>query len=113
MYSRMVLSSPAVATQRPSGEMATARIGRSCPRSTVAEAEALRKQVLPMLAAIRHVPALPLDIHIQIWSSMGGFNRMWEGSEMARVTVDKIPPEFEEAVQQAADECPVEAIVVE
>ena len=35
------------------------------------------------------------------------------GSEMARVTVDKIPPEFEDAVQQAADECPVEAIVVE
>jgi ferredoxin len=35
------------------------------------------------------------------------------GSEMARVTVDDIPPEFEDAVQQAADECPVEAIVID
>ena len=35
------------------------------------------------------------------------------GSEMARVIVDKVPPESEDAVQQAADECPVEAIVIE
>jgi ferredoxin len=35
------------------------------------------------------------------------------GSDMAEVTVDEVPPEFEEAVQQAADECPVEAIIVE
>jgi len=35
------------------------------------------------------------------------------GSDMAQVKVDEVPPEFEEAVQQAADECPVEAIVVE
>ncbi|MHC4157601.1 MAG: ferredoxin [Planctomycetota bacterium] len=35
------------------------------------------------------------------------------GSEMARVIVAEVPPEFEDAVQQAADECPVEAIVVE
>jgi ferredoxin len=35
------------------------------------------------------------------------------GSDMAEVTVDEVPAEFEEAVQQAADECPVEAIVVE
>jgi ferredoxin len=35
------------------------------------------------------------------------------GSDMAQVIVDEVPPEFEEAVQQAAEECPVEAIVVE
>jgi ferredoxin len=35
------------------------------------------------------------------------------GTDMAEVIVDEVPAEFEEAVQQAADECPVEAIVVE
>ncbi len=35
------------------------------------------------------------------------------GSDMAQVIVDEVPPEFEEAVQQAADECPAEAIAVE
>ena len=35
------------------------------------------------------------------------------GSDMAEVTVDKVPAEHEDAVQQAADECPVEAIIVE
>jgi len=35
------------------------------------------------------------------------------GPEMAQVKVDEVPPEFEDAVQQAADECPVEAIVIE
>ena len=35
------------------------------------------------------------------------------GEDMAQVTVDQVPAEFEEAVQQAADECPVEAIVIE
>lgn len=34
------------------------------------------------------------------------------GPDMAQVTVDEVPPEFEDAVQQAADECPSEAIVV-
>ena len=34
------------------------------------------------------------------------------GDEMAQVMVDEIPTEHEDAVQQAADECPVEAIVV-
>jgi ferredoxin len=33
--------------------------------------------------------------------------------EMAIVIVDEVPEEFEEAVQQAADECPVEAIIVD
>ena len=35
------------------------------------------------------------------------------GSDIAEVLEDTVPAEFEEAVQQAADECPVEAIVVE
>jgi ferredoxin len=35
------------------------------------------------------------------------------GDEMAVVIVDEIPAEHEDAVQQAADECPVEAIIVE
>jgi ferredoxin len=35
------------------------------------------------------------------------------GPDIAEVIVDEVPPEFEDAVQQAADECPVSAIVVE
>jgi len=35
------------------------------------------------------------------------------GDEMAQVIVEVVPPELEDTVQQAADECPVEAIVIE
>ena len=35
------------------------------------------------------------------------------GDDMAEVIVNEVPAEHEDAVQQAADECPVEAIVVE
>ncbi len=35
------------------------------------------------------------------------------GSDVAEVTVDEVPAEFEEAVQQAADECPSESIIIE
>ena len=35
------------------------------------------------------------------------------GDIVAEVAVEKAPPQFEDAVQQAADECPVEAIAVE
>ncbi len=35
------------------------------------------------------------------------------GDQMAEVIVDEVPPEYEDAVQQAADECPVEAIIVD
>jgi ferredoxin len=35
------------------------------------------------------------------------------GDDIAEVIADVVPPEFEEAAQQAADECPVEAIIVE
>ena len=35
------------------------------------------------------------------------------GDDIARVLVAEVPAEHEEAVQQAADECPAEAIIVE
>ena len=35
------------------------------------------------------------------------------GDDMAQVVIEQVPPEFEDAVQQAADECPIEAIIVE
>lgn len=41
---------------------------------------------LPQLASIRKVVDLPLDVHIQLWTSMGGYNRIYETPEIARVT---------------------------
>jgi len=35
------------------------------------------------------------------------------GDDMAQTIVDEVPPEQEDTVQQAADECPVEAIIIE
>ena len=35
------------------------------------------------------------------------------GDDIAEVIVDDVPPEFEDSVQQAADECPVDAIIIE
>ena len=35
------------------------------------------------------------------------------GDDMAEVIVDEVPAEFEDTAEQAADECPVEAIVIE
>jgi len=35
------------------------------------------------------------------------------GDDIAEVIVGQVPPELEESAQQAADECPVEAIIVE
>jgi ferredoxin len=35
------------------------------------------------------------------------------GDDKAQVKGDEVPAELEDAVQQAADECPVEAIIVE
>jgi len=40
---------------------------------------------LPMLAALRSAVSIPFDIHITLWSSMGGFNRIYESPEIARV----------------------------
>ena len=41
---------------------------------------------LPMFAAIRKVCSIPMDVHICLAESMGGFNRIWEGAELARVS---------------------------
>ena len=35
------------------------------------------------------------------------------GDDMATVIVDEVPADHQDAAQQAADECPVEAIIVE
>jgi ferredoxin len=35
------------------------------------------------------------------------------GEDIAQVRVDEVPEEFEEATQEASDECPTSAIVVE
>jgi ferredoxin len=35
------------------------------------------------------------------------------GDDIAQVIVDEVPAEHEDAVQQAADECPSESIIVE
>ena len=35
------------------------------------------------------------------------------GDNVAEVITPEVPPQFEDAVQQATDECPVESIVVE
>ena len=35
------------------------------------------------------------------------------GDDIAEVIVDVVLPELEDAAQQAADECPVEAIIIE
>ena len=35
------------------------------------------------------------------------------GPDMAQVTCDVVPEQFEQDVQQAADDCPIEAIIIE
>jgi ferredoxin len=35
------------------------------------------------------------------------------GDDIAQVMVEEVPAEHEDAAQQAADECPVEAIIVD
>ncbi|MFQ6058161.1 MAG: hypothetical protein ACE5MB_04675 [Anaerolineae bacterium] len=39
---------------------------------------------LPQLAAIRQAIDIPMDLHIYLFDSFGGFNRFYEGPEMAR-----------------------------
>lgn len=41
---------------------------------------------LPMYASIRKAVKIPIDIHVMLSESFGGFNRMWETPELARVT---------------------------
>jgi hypothetical protein len=40
---------------------------------------------LPQLASIRQAVDIPLDLHIYLAESFGGFNRFYDGAEMARV----------------------------
>jgi len=40
---------------------------------------------LPMLAAIRKAVDIPIDVHVYLFDSFGGFNRFWETPEIARV----------------------------
>jgi ferredoxin len=35
------------------------------------------------------------------------------GWHIAQLIINEVPPKFEESVQQAADECPAEAIIIE
>jgi ferredoxin len=35
------------------------------------------------------------------------------GSEFAEIIADPVPPESEDSAQEAADDCPVEAIIIE
>ena len=41
---------------------------------------------LPMFAAIRKAIKIPIDVHVMLSESFGGFNRMWETPELARVS---------------------------
>jgi hypothetical protein len=55
----------------------------------------------PMLAAIRSVVTIPLDIWAITFESFGGMNRLWEAGEIARVAAPcyfKIEPGESEAV---------------
>lgn len=40
---------------------------------------------LPQLSALRKAVKIPIDIHVSIFDSWGGFNRLYETPEMARV----------------------------
>ena len=40
---------------------------------------------LPQLASIRQGCSLPLDLHIYLAESFGGYNRFYDGAEMARI----------------------------
>jgi len=41
---------------------------------------------LPMLAAIRKAIDIPIDVHVLLFDSFGGFNRIWEAPEITRIT---------------------------
>ncbi len=40
---------------------------------------------LPMLAALRKAVDIPIDVHVWLFDSFGGFNRIWETPEITRV----------------------------
>ncbi len=39
---------------------------------------------IPMLASIRSVIDLPIDVHIYLFDAWGGFNRFWQAPEITR-----------------------------
>jgi hypothetical protein len=41
---------------------------------------------LPILAALRKAVDIPIDVHVYLFDSFGGFNRIWETPEITRVT---------------------------
>ena len=40
---------------------------------------------LPQLASIRQAVNIPLDVHVQLWKSMGGFNQLFKVGELGRI----------------------------
>ena len=40
---------------------------------------------LPMLASIRKAVNIPIDVHVMLSESFGGFNRIWETPEITRI----------------------------
>ncbi|MDI6855733.1 MAG: hypothetical protein QMD21_02980 [Candidatus Thermoplasmatota archaeon] len=40
---------------------------------------------LPMFASLRKAVTIPMDVHIFLFDSFGGFNRFWEAPELARI----------------------------
>ena len=64
------------------GSAAGARVLKSLGANTF---NPLGDLSLPQLASIRQAVDLPLDLHIMLSDSFGGFNRFYEGVEMARV----------------------------
>ncbi|MFQ5891995.1 MAG: hypothetical protein ACE5HW_04295 [Candidatus Methanofastidiosia archaeon] len=40
---------------------------------------------LPMLSSIRKAVKIPMDLHVYLFDSMGGFVRFWECAELARI----------------------------
>ncbi len=55
---------------------------------------------LAMLAGIRKVLTIPMDVYVYLVDAMGGFNRFWEAAEIARVAAPvyfKIEPGPSEA----------------
>ena len=40
---------------------------------------------LPMLAGLRKAVDIPIDVHVYLFDSFGGFNRIWETPEITRI----------------------------
>ncbi|MBI5960396.1 MAG: hypothetical protein HY866_16770 [Chloroflexi bacterium] len=64
------------------GSAAGARVLKSLGASTF---NPLGDLSLPQLGSIREAVDIPLDLHVMLADSFGGFNRFYDGAEMARV----------------------------